>query len=398
MKRIKFLILLLPLLSGCYNYRELNELGITTAVSIDYKDNNFYVIAEVINPIKQQDASSSNNSPFINYNSSSSSLQDAFRKVVLESPRQLYAAQLEIIVLSEEVVNNHLEEVLEYFARDPESRTEIKIIVAKTEDSTKAITLQTLLTSLSSSNIIKSLDLQSKVLGMAYPVTLNELLNMYIDPYLEVVLPSMTLYGNYEIGDEKENITTSSPKAIVKIDGSTITKDNKILGYLDLEESKILNLINGKLKETIIKMNYYDGYIIFEPNRIKVSRELDIKNNIIKINISGYSKTKEIQSNINVKDPKEVEKLNKALNMELEKKITDTFNSIREKYGTDVFGFQELYYRTNYKYFKENCTNWYEDIYPKIKLEVKANVRLYEKGNTLGGLRYERKNKQYRIF
>ena len=393
MKRIKFLILLLPLLSGCYNYRELNELGITTAVSIDYKDNNFYVIAEVINPIKQQDASSSNNSPFVNYNSSSSSLQDAFRKVVLESPRQLYAAQLEIIVLSEEVVNNHLEEVLEYFARDPESRTEIKIIVAKTEDSTKAITLQTLLTSLSSSNIIKSLDLQSKVLGMAYPVTLNELLNMYIDPYLEVVLPSMTLYGNYEIGDEKENITTSSPKAIVKIDGSTITKDNKILGYLDLEESKILNLINGKLKETIIKMNYYDGYIIFEPNRIKVSRELDIKNNIIKINISGYSKTKEIQSNINVKDPKEVEKLNKALNMELEKKITDTFNSIREKYGTDVFGFQELYYRTNYKYFKENCTNWYENIYPKIKLEVKANVRLYEKGSTLGGLRYERKNK-----
>lgn len=393
MKRIKFLILLLPLLSGCYNYRELNELGITTAVSIDYKDNNFYVIAEVINPIKQQDASSSNNSPFVNYNSSSSSLQDAFRKVVLESPRQLYAAQLEIIVLSEEVVNNHLEEVLEYFARDPESRTEIKIIVAKTEDSTKAITLQTLLTSLSSSNIINSLDLQSKVLGMAYPVTLNELLNMYIDPYLEVVLPSMTLYGNYEIGDEKENITTSSPKAIVKINGSTITKDNKILGYLDLEESKILNLINGKLKETIIKMNYYDGYIIFEPNRIKVSRELDIKNNIIKINISGYSKTKEIQSNINLKDPKEVEKLNKALNMELEKKITDTFNSIREKYGTDVFGFQELYYRTNYKYFKENCTNWYENIYPKIKLEVKANVRLYEKGNTLGGLRYERKNK-----
>ena len=393
MKRIKFLILLLPLLSGCYNYRELNELGITTAVSIDYQDDSFYVMAEVVNPIKQQDASSSNNSPFINYNSSSTSLQDAFRKVVLESPRQLYAAQLEIIVLSEEVVSNHLEEVLEYFSRDPETRTEIKVIVAKTEDSTKAITLQTLLTSLSSSNILKSLELQNKVLGVSYPVTLNELLNMYIDPYLEVTLPSMTLYGNPELGDEKENITTSSPKTIVKIDGTTITKNNKILGYLDLEESKVLSMINGKLNETIIKMNYNDGYIIFEPNRIKVSRELDIKNNIIKINISGYSKTKEIQSNIDLKDPKEVEKLNKALNMELEKKITDTFNSIREKYGTDVFGFQELYYRTNYKYFKENCTNWYEDIYPKIKLEVKANVRLYEKGSTLGGLRYERKNK-----
>ena len=127
MKKIKYLILLLPLLSGCYNYRELNELGITTAISIDYKDNNFFVIAEVVNPIKQQDASSSNNSPFINYSSSASTLQDAFRNVVLESPRQLYAAQLEIIVLSEEVVSNHLEEVLEYFSRDPETRTETKL-------------------------------------------------------------------------------------------------------------------------------------------------------------------------------------------------------------------------------------------------------------------------------
>ena len=393
MKKIKFLILLLPLLSGCYNYRELNELGITTAISIDYKDDSFYVMAEVVNPIKQQDASSSNNSPFINYSSSSTSLQDAFRKVVLESPRQLYAAQLEIIVLSEEVVSNHLEEVLEYFSRDPETRTEIKVIVAKTEDSTKAITLQTLLTSLSSSNILKSLELQNKVLGVSYPVTLNELLNMYVDPYLEVTLPSMTLYGNPEIGDEKENLTTSSPKTIVKMNGTTITKDNKILGYLELEESKVLSMINGKLNETIIKMDYNDGYIIFEPNRIKVSKELDIKNNIIKINISGYSKTKEIQSNINVKDPKEVEKLNKALNKELEKKVTDTFTSIREKYNTDIFDFQQLYYRTNHKYFKENCTNWYEDIYPKIKLEVKANIKLYEKGNTLGGLKYERKNK-----
>ena len=103
MKKIKYLLLLiLPILSGCYNYRELNELGITTAVSIDYQDDNFHVIAEVVNPIKQQDASSSNNSPFVNYSGSASTLQNAFRNIVLESPRQLYAAQLEIIVLSEE--------------------------------------------------------------------------------------------------------------------------------------------------------------------------------------------------------------------------------------------------------------------------------------------------------
>ena len=355
MKKIKYLIILLPLLTGC-NYRELNKLGITTAVSIDYQNNNYNIIAEVVNPIKQQDASSANNSPFITFKNSAPSLQEAFRNIVLESPRQLYAAHLEIIVLSEEIVNNHLKEFLEYFTRDPETRTEIKIIIAKTDKSIKGISLQTLLTNFSSSNILESLELQSQVLGVTYEVTINELLNMYIDPYLEVTLPSMTLYGNEEIGDEKENITTSSPKATVKIGTTAITKDNKILGYLSIEE-------------------------------------VDIKNNKIKIELSGYSKTKEVQTNIDIKNKKEVEKLNQHFNKELEKEIINTFNNIKENYNTDIFGFRQLYYHTDHKYFKEKCNNWYEDIYPNIKLEVKSNIKLYEKGNTLGGIEYERKNK-----
>ena len=392
MKKIKYLIILLPLLTGC-NYRELNKLGITTAVSIDYQNNNYNIIAEVVNPIKQQDASSANNSPFITFKNSASSLQEAFRNIVLESPRQLYTAHLEIIVLSEEIVNNHLKEFLEYFTRDPETRTEIKIIIAKTDKSIKGISLQTLLTNFSSSNILESLELQSQVLGLTYEVTINELLNMYIDPYLEVTLPSMTLYGNEEIGDEKENITTSSPKAIVKIGTTAITKDNKILGYLSIEEAKIQNIINGNIKETILKYPYKNGYVVFEPNQIKTKKEVDIKNNKIKIELSGYSKTKEVQTNIDIKNKKEVEKLNQHFNKELEKEIINTFNNIKENYNTDIFGFRQLYYHTDHKYFKEKCNNWYEDIYPNIKLEVKSNIKLYEKGNTLGGIEYERKNK-----
>lgn len=392
MKKIKYLIILLPLLTGC-NYRELNKLGITTAVSIDYQNNNYNIIAEVVNPIKQQDASSANNSPFITFKNSAPSLQEAFRNIVLESPRQLYTAHLEIIVLSEEIVNNHLKEFLEYFTRDPETRTEIKIIIAKTDKSIEGISLQTLLTNFSSSNILESLELQSQVLGLTYEVTINELLNMYIDPYLEVTLPSMTLYGNEEIGDEKENITTSSPKATVKIGTTAITKDNKILGYLSIEESKIQNIINGNIKETILKYPYKNGYVVFEPNQIKTKKEVDIKNNKIKIELSGYSKTKEVQTNIDIKNKKEVEKLNQHFNKELEKEIINTFNNIKENYNTDIFGFRQLYYHTDHKYFKEKCNNWYEDIYPNIKLEVKSNIKLYEKGNTLGGIEYERKNK-----
>ena len=392
MKKIKYIILLLPLLSECYNYRELNELGITTAVSIDYKDNNFILIAEVVNPIKQQDVSASNNSPFVNFTSVAPSIQEAFRNTVLESPRQLYLSQLEIILVSEEIINNHLEEFLEFFSREPETRTEIKVIIAKTEESTKGITIQSLLTNFSSSNILESLEVQNKLLGLTQEVTINELLNMYLDPNLEIVLPSMILYGSSDIGDEKENITTSTPKTLVKVGTTSAIKDGKILGYLSEEESKTVNLINGNLTKTILKIPYEDGYVVFEPNRIKTKQKLDIKDNKITIEISGFSKIKEFHTNKNIKNMKTVEKLNKYFNKEIENMIKDNFNQIREKYNTDMFGFQELYYRTDHKYFKKYCSNWYETTFPNIELEVKSNIKLYEKGNTLGGIKYEREN------
>ena len=392
MKKIKYIILLLPLLSGCYNYRELNELGITTAVSIDYKDNNFILISEVINPIKQQDVSASNNSPFVNFTSVAPSIQEAFRNTVLESPRQLYLSQLEIILVSEEIINNHLEEFLEFFSREPETRTEIKVIIAKTDESTKGITIQSLLTNFSSSNILESLEVQNKLLGLTQEVTINELLNMYLDPNLEIVLPSMILYGSSDIGDEKENITTSIPKTLVKVGTTSVIKDGKILGYLSEEESKTVNLINGNLTKTILKIPYEDGYVVFEPNRIKTKQKLDIKDNKITIEISGFSKIKEFHTNKNIKNMKTVEKLNKYFNKEIENMIKDNFNQIREKYNTDMFGFQELYYRTDHKYFKKYCSNWYETTFPNIELEVKSNIKLYEKGNTLGGIKYEREN------
>ena len=340
MKKIKYIILLLPLLSGCYNYRELNELGITTAVSIDYKDNNFILISEVINPIKQQDVSASNNSPFVNFTSVAPSIQEAFRNTVLESPRQLYLSQLEIILVSEEIINNHLEEFLEFFSREPETRTEIKVIIAKTDESTKGITIQSLLTNFSSSNILESLEVQNKLLGLTQEVTINELLNMYLDPNLEIVLPSMILYGSSDIGDEKENITTSIPKTLVKVGTTSVIKDGKILGYLSEEESKTVNLINGNLTKTILKIPYEDGYVVFEPNRIKTKQKLDIKDNKITIEISGLSKIKEFHTNKNIKNMKTVEELNKYFNKEIENMIKDNFNKIREKYNTDMFGFQ----------------------------------------------------------
>lgn len=396
MNKFKYLILLIiPLfLSGCYNYQELNELAITTAVSIDYdKDSdNFKIIAQVINPVKEQDAKSSNEPSFINYKSEGKSLREAVRLVLLDSPKKLYGSQIQIVVLSENVIGEKLPDVIDFFIREPELRSEFKLIIARDNKALEGITIQTLLDDLSSSNILDSLEKQAEEFGIATVVSLNDLTNMYLNPYLEIVLPSMNVEGDLNKGSEKDNLSSTDSVTSIRINTTGVFKDNKFLGYLTEEESRVLNLIRGDIKNTIINMDIEDGFIVFEPNNIETKVEATPKDNTVKITISGLAKVKEITGMADLNSPEEVKKLQEKFNKLTEEMVNSSFESIREKYNTDVFKFRDIYYKTDYKYFKENQDNWYEDVFPNLKLEVKSDVELYEKGNTLGGTKYEREN------
>lgn len=396
MNKLKYLILLIIplLLSGCYNYQELNDLAITTALSIDYNEEteNYEIIAQVINPVKEQDAKSSNETSFINYRSEGKSLREAIRTVILDSPKKLYGAELQVVILSENVLYDKLPDVIDFFIREPELRPEFKIIIAQNDKSLESVAIQTLLDDLSSSNILDSLEAQSERIGITTVVSLNELSNMYLNPYLEIVLPSLIVEGSIEQGIDKENLSTTKDETTIEISTTGVFKDNKFLGYLTEDESKTLNLIRGDIQNTIINMDITDGMIVFEPNNIETKVEAIPKENTVKITISGGAKVKEITGLADLTSTEEVKKIQDEFNKLTEEMVTTTFNSIREKYNTDVFKFRDLYYKTDHKYFKENYNNWYEDIFPNLKLEVKSEIELYEKGNTLGGTKYEREN------
>lgn len=397
MNKLKYLIILLIplLLAGCYNYQELNDLAITTGLSIDYdkEKEEFKVIAQVINPVKEQDAKSSNETSFINYESKGKSLREAIRTIVLDSPKRLYGSQLQILILSENVLDDKLPDIIDFFIREPELRPEFKIIIAKDEKALEGISIQTLLDDLSSSNILSSLETQSERIGITTVVSLNELANMYLNPYLEIVLPSMIVKGSVEEGINKENLSTTKDETTIEITTTGIFKDNKFIGYLTEEESKTLNLIRGDIKNTIINMDIKDGFVVFEPNNIKTSVEVIPKENKVKMTISGLAKVKEITGLMDLNNTNEVKKLQKDFNKLTENMILKTFTSIREKYNTDVFKFRDLYYKTDHKYFNKKLKNWYEEVFPNLTLEVTSEIELYEKGNTLGGTKYERENK-----
>ena len=123
MKKMIFIIPIIFLLTGCYNYREINELAIVSGVSIRKVDDEIELTTEVINPKKEQDASSGEEPEFIIYTSRAKSVQEAIRKMIKESPRKMYGAHIEILVIDEGIAREYLMDILDFFARDPEIRS-----------------------------------------------------------------------------------------------------------------------------------------------------------------------------------------------------------------------------------------------------------------------------------
>ena len=397
MKKMIFIIPIIFLLTGCYNYREINELAIVSGVSIRKVDDEIELTTEVINPKKEQDASSGEEPEFIIYTSRAKSVQEAIRKMIKESPRKMYGAHIEILVIDEGIayekstlinakLRKHLDDVdiLDFFARDPEIRSEFKVLVGKSDDILK---ITTPLEKISSENIRNSLENNNKYLGFANVVTYHELISNVLNPNIELVLPVLSMKGNVNLGEDKENISNTSVKATSIIDGMAIFRNNKLIGYLTEEESLTYNILRDSVKNFFIRTSGHDNeYIVHEIIRLSSKMEFDKNKNEMKITLTGKSAISEVNEKIDLENLEEVSKLEKELNQELKKMVERSILSIQKKYNSDIFGFGDVIYKSYPKYFQKIKDEFKQDGFQNMKVNVSVKIKGQEKGNLNRGV------------
>lgn len=389
MKKLLILIPLLFFLTGCNNYRELNDLAIISGVSIKKENNTFIINAEIINPKKEQDSSSGKETDCIIYEGKGKSVQEAFRSIVKVSPQKLYGAHMNILIIDEETAKEGISEILDFLARDPEIRSEFYVLISKNPNNLKIIEP---LINISSKNIMESLKSTTNYRGTANLLTNHELLNDYLNPRAEIVIPSIKLTGNEEVGETNTNIERSWTEANNIISNLTVFKDNKLVGTLTEKESLAYNIITSKNETYLIRNNYGDDkYIVTEVISSKAKLDADIKKKKITINITGTSAISEVNYNINIEEDKNITKIQNKLNKNIEKLLTTSIKDTIAKYNSDIFGFEDLFYKSNPKETKKLIKKEKDNFLKNIKIEVKSNVKIVEKGNLNGGINEKRK-------
>ena len=385
--KIKKIIILLIIISltGCYDNKELNNIAILTATEINKVDDNYIINAEVVNP-QAPDKQTTKASPFIIYTGTGKTIQEAYRQIKLSSSRYLYPEHLQVLIINENLAKEDITEVLDFYLRDPTIRTEFNVLIGRDED---ILSTTTPIEEISSSSINETIKTNNRFQGVTNLTTLNELTIMSLNPNVEIILPSIKLKNKKKESDTEENINNTKIDTMYELSGLAIFKNNKLLGYLDNNQSISYNIIKNQVKSSILtyeceKNKYLSTEIIGSKTKIA------IKNNQININVEANTTINESNCNLKLNEAKNISSLEKDLSIYLKNNLENDINYIRDNYNSDVFGFLDEIYKHNYKEYLKIKDNWYDNIYKNYPINITTKISIVSKGNIMEG--YNEKN------
>ena len=382
MKKYILLIFILFTLTGCYSYKELNTIAITSAIEVDKQNDEFILRMQVMNPQDLKEGNIKSEAPFIIYEGKDKTIMNAGHKLETVSSRLPYLYHMQILLLKENVLYNDLDKILDFLIRDQNIRNDFYIIIEKNNND--LISLTTPIVSISANAIKETLITNSKYYSTTLLVEFKELISNYLNPNIELVLPSIEIIDNTNEDNEISNTEKTSNFAKYKLSTLGIFKQNKFIGYLTEEESVAYNFISGKINNYILQYQCNnDKYIALDIVSNKTSIELDNKKIIIKIN--SKANINQVDCNINIKDSKVIKEMENKANKELYNQINTSLTNIITKYNSDIFGFKDIYYKKNYKYYKEIKDNYYEH-FKNLDIDIKTNVKIISEGNTVEGI------------
>lgn len=381
MKKL-ILILIIFTLTGCWNYRELNQLAIATGFAIDIKDDEFEVTILISNSQKENSGEDSSKASTAVYKGTGETIFEAIKDASMSISKQVYLSHIEVLVLSEEIAKNKTLEVIDFFFRYPQTRNEFLMVIAEDCKASDVFLVTTPLETFPSQNIAKNLNITDKLQGYTYVVTFNEFVKALLERGINPVLPSIKIIGDVEEGNKEENIEQNEPSTYLKLGMMGIFKGSNFKGFSNHDQSKGINLINSKVTTTLIKTKCNDGNVIVELNDSKSKIDVDLKSEIpnIKIKINATGSIEEVGCDIKIDNEKEIEKVKEKSKEEIIRLVKEGFNFAKEN-KTDIFGIGNLIYKKDYKYWNEIESSWNDDLFLKIEPEIEVDIKLKTKGS-----------------
>lgn len=380
LRTIKFLtimtVILLPL-SGCWSQRELNELAIVLAIGIDKSENGVDVSVQVVNPgsVASQKGGS-DRTPIVTYHIEGGTVFEAIRKMTTMTPRKLYFSHIQMFIIGEELAKDGIRDILDYFSRDHEIRSDFYVAIAKDSSAEDILHILTPLEKIPASKMYNSLKGSEASWAPTVAVKLHELATKLETAGSENSLPTLSIVGDPQKGHDIKNVQTPDPFAILKYGELGIFKKDKLVGYFTEDESKGYNYIKNNVKNTIGVLSCKkEGKVSVEIMSVKTDVKAKVNNSVPSIEITTKAKQNiaEVECNVNLSKQEEIDYFSKKAEDRIRELMTVALTKAQKQYKSDVFGFGHQIYKEDPKFWKTIEKDWdrhFENLKVTINVEV----------------------------
>jgi spore germination protein KC len=372
-------LLLLLILSGCWNYRSLNDIAIVAgmAVDMDTMTGEIRMVCEVVD--LSGDIKSGLKSKLIE--STGKTIFDAARNAKMRLEKRLYFGNIQIVVISEELAKDgHIMHLIDWFLRDAELRETTYILVSQEKTAADILSVKGIDSSIVSYNI-ESIIVDDQT---ATSSTHNHMLYEIYDT-LNTEGDSLSLSAFH--------IVYNNTAPSIEVNGTAVFKKENLIGYLTPEESKYLLFILNEVKGGVLTLSSLgqeldDTSLEISENNTKLSFSVQDGKLIFSINTETRVYLAEVAENFDAMDADKITSLEAVAGAKLKQGIEDVIKRVQTEYRSDIFGFGNTIHKEDSKLWSSISKYW-DDMFPTLQVMVHTKVNIvnsaYIKSNTQEG-------------
>jgi len=382
MKKIIIVVLLIICSTGCWNYKELTELGLISAMGITKKDDKYILDLQYINIIEAGDKGISE-APITVVSGEGKTIAEAARSINMKSSKINFPSNIEYVFLDPSILEGDLNEVLDFLTRYTKLSLNFLIVTSTTNTSKEILSSLSTFNLNPASNLSELIKSGEQKYGASYSLNSKEFLREYLD-YGEVpVYPDITILNENEETDN-DNLKKSDANNYVVVNNLvTFDKDGNTI-KLERDESLGFNFLKNHITnatitsscgenkyftvETLESDFKYDDRL--EENKIKVTGE-------VKAEIFFYGCEDDLDKN------ETLDKISKLTEEEIKSYIEKTIN-IAQSNKLDFIGIGNWVYKNKYGYFDFKKKDWNSLGLTDIDFDYDIKVDLFKQGNLKG--------------
>jgi spore germination protein KC len=383
-------------LTGCWDRRELNDLGIVVAIGLD-KDTetgNILLTSQIVRPaLLEKNSSGGNESPYEIVITSGVTIFEAIRNTVKEFDRRSFFSHVKVIVVNEDIAREGLNDVIDFISRSHEIRKSSWLIVSSGSKAQDILGIKHGIEKLQA-NYIQGIIKREKISPNA---TTSSVMDFIKKMPGEVIHPVTGVFKIIDVKSIPPEGTGSQQKQGLTLTGSAVFKKDKLVGFLNEEEALGLNILSGNKKDVPIHVPSPQNKtkdICIDINKIKPSIKPVIEGNKISFNIviKAEGNITEVQDNFDISNLTNFERVNVEFSQYIEDKVKITLKKIQGDLKVDAVGFGNSLQQKYPKYWNGIKGQW-DTIFPKVSFIITIDSSLKRTGLSLKPINAKKSDK-----